>query len=105
MAERPLGSYRWGEALILIRHMSWKAEDQLRLARHYLARMPYADGRAYEAFASVMSLDRFLLVLDEHWPSDPSDRQLSLYCLGGAFDMFEKNAANDAAIRSFVETH
>ena len=69
-----VGKPSWGEAIQLLPHRSWKASDQVALARYYLQRMPFASEQPYEAFISFMSVPNFLMVLREHLPNASSDR-------------------------------
>lgn len=59
----PLGSPDWGVALRLMEHLSFRREDWTRLARHYLARAPYADDQPYRLFLRALGVSRFLSVL------------------------------------------
>ena len=38
----PVGSAGYGSAIALITHRSWKRSDQIRLAKHYLSKLPFA---------------------------------------------------------------
>src|SRR5688572_13161202 len=67
------------EAIAFLPHRSWKRNDQLRLARHYLRRLPFANARPYEAFASIMSLPLLVRILEEFAPDDHGKRDLFLY--------------------------
>ena len=77
----PLEALQWGRALDLIAHRSWKREDQIRLAEHYLSRIPYASARPYEVFASLLSFADFASIIQRHWPKAECDNGLLCYHL------------------------
>lgn len=56
----PIGIADYGNAIALITRRPWKRSDQIRLARHYLGKLPFASARVYEAFLSFMSISLFL---------------------------------------------
>ena len=91
----PRGSYRVGDGLVLVRHLTWKRADQMRLARHYLDGQPHAGTIALEAFASFMSLKNYITVVREVWPSRFEDVELFRYNLSGviraAYDTSPEN--------------
>jgi len=60
METYPQGSAGSGQAIRLMRHFSWKRPDQIRLAKHYLASIPFANKEGYEVFLSFMSVSRTL---------------------------------------------
>ena len=99
----PLDREGWGEALVLMPHRSWKRADQLRLARYYLSRIPFAGPRGYEAFLSFMSVPRMLAVLKEHLPADPDERSLLAYYLGPLLARTARSATDSAAADDFLE--
>jgi hypothetical protein len=69
-----VGETGYGEAFLLLRHRSWAREDQLRLARYYLQRIPFASGLPYEAFATFMPIRTLVGVVREHLPNVSKDR-------------------------------
>jgi len=69
----------WWEAITLIPHRSWARPDQLRLARYYLQRIPFANGRPYETFAAFMPVRKLVQVIREHLPNVKRDR-VDLLC-------------------------
>ncbi|MHA4867672.1 hypothetical protein ACXZ1M_08215 [Duganella sp. PWIR1] len=75
----PLDASNWSEALRIMAHRSWKRPDQMRLARFYLKKMPFAAATPYEVFASFMSVPRLIAVIKEALPSTPAERQLVAY--------------------------
>jgi hypothetical protein len=52
----PLEALNHSEAFCVMVHSSWKRDDQIRLARCYLRKMPFASATPYREFASLMSL-------------------------------------------------
>jgi hypothetical protein len=58
----------YGEVFVLLPHRSWKRADQVRLARHYFQKIPFASTKPYEAFASFMSLPLLIELLEEFAP-------------------------------------
>ena len=100
----PIDREGWGEALVLMPHRSWKRVDQVRLARYYLSRIPFASARGYEVFLSFMSVRRMLAVLKEYLPADPDKRSLLAYYLGPLVTRRTARAAADsAAAHDFLE--
>ncbi len=95
----PLGSKAWGDAMSLLPHLSWKEADQLKLARHYLSKIPYASAKPYEVFVSFMTLGNFIRVLKEFLPSQEEDKSLLKYHLKSVLS----NAATTDAARKSVE--
>ncbi|WP_080266843.1 hypothetical protein [Pseudomonas syringae] len=75
----PVSSIDYGEALALIPHRSWRKDDQLRLARYYFTKLPFASARGYEAFASIMSIHNLILCISENLPINELDKELLLY--------------------------
>ena len=78
-----------GRAIILVQHISWKPADQIRLARHFLARHPQASPRPLEAFSSFMSFKNFAKVVSEVWPTDPWHSDLFRYHLTAVLRKYE----------------
>ena len=83
----------------LLPHLSWKEADQLKLARHYLSKIPYASAKPYEVFVSFMTLGNFIRVLKEFLPSQEEDKSLLKYHLKSVLS----NAATTDAARKSVE--
>lgn len=81
MLRYPLHDKNYGDAITLIAHRSWKRSDQIRLAEFYLRKLPFASSRVYECFASFMSLELLMKVIEKYWPSDMSNADLLLYYL------------------------
>lgn len=81
MDKYPAGALDYGSAIAIIPHRSWERKDQIRLARHYLQRIPFAHGAPYAAFLSFMSVPVFIDVIREHLPRDKGDLSLLMYYL------------------------
>lgn len=94
--------WQTARALILVQHVSWKPADQVRLARHFLARHPQASPRPLQAFASFMSLKNFAKVVSDVWPSDPGHSDLFRYHLRGALRHYETSPESKAAIDAIL---
>lgn len=75
----PLEALQWGRALELVALRTWNREDQVRLAEHYLSRIPFASALPYEVFASLLSFGDFAKVIQSHWPKAECDN--GLLCL------------------------
>ena len=65
----------------------------MRIARHYLKKIPFASAKPYEVFASFISIGNFLQVIEEHLPEECSRRSLLLYYL---IPVLQKAAKSDA---------
>jgi hypothetical protein len=81
MATFPVESAGYSGAFRVMSHRSWKRPDQVRLARFYLQKMPYASAMPYEILSSFMALPALIAVLRERLPADSDDRQLVAYHL------------------------
>lgn len=98
----PADDPKYGDALQLIPHISWKRADQIRLARHYLKKMPFASSKVYEIFASFMSFELFVKVIQEQLPIDKSDINLLLYHLRPVLEKSAKTSSDHELMRSFI---
>lgn len=99
----PRSSPEWGRAIQLIAHLSWKPADSVRLAEEYLQGLPFASGRAYEVFASIMPLARFIAIVEPKMPSDPSRIDLALYYLLPALRLHSKAQQDAELVSAFSE--
>lgn len=81
LSKYPRDSDGWGRAIEIIAHLSWKPADQVRLAEEYIQKLPFASGRAYDVFASMMPLARFMEIVERNMPTDPARIDLALYYL------------------------
>lgn len=102
MTQYPADSANIGEALDIASHLSWKKADQLRLAEHYLGRLPFANARPYRALASVMPVHRLIAVLKKRIPSDESRRDLLWYLAGPVLTRAVKTAQDQEAVQAFM---
>jgi len=98
----PIDSPSCGEAIRLISHRPWKRVDQTRLARYYLKKIPFADSRAYEVFASFMSFKLFVKVIQEQFPVDKSDIDLLLYYLLPVLGKTAKTDSDRELMKSLI---
>jgi hypothetical protein len=103
MEKFPTNTNNWGEALIAMPHRSWERPDQIRLANYYLAKIPYASERGYEAFASFMSIARMISVLRSYIPPAAEDKRLLAYHLGPTLRRKAMSDTDKALIRSFLD--
>lgn len=90
----PLEALQWGRALELIAHRTWKREDQVRLAEHYLSRIPFASAAPYEVFASLLSFEDFAQVIRRHWPKAECDNGLLCYHLAPVVEQYVEDGAD-----------
>jgi hypothetical protein len=102
MARYPADCENIGEALDVASHLSWKKADQLRLAEHYLGRLPFANAKPYQALASIMPVHRLVAVLKERIPSDESRRDLLWYLAGPVLTGAVKTARDREAVEAFM---
>lgn len=98
----PLTNPDYWIGLELISHLSWKRSDQVRLAQHYLKRLPFASAKPYEIFASFMSLGIFLRTIHENLPEAKHDKELLLYHLSPILHKVGKSNADHAIIQKFI---
>lgn len=75
----PIESKNYCEAFKVMARRSWKKNDQLRLARFYLKKTPFANSKPYEVFASFMPLPALISVVKEAISNNPDDRQFIIY--------------------------
>lgn len=79
LANYGVESPNYGEAFVLLPHRSWMRSDQVRLARHYFQKIPFASSRPYEVFAAFMSLPLLIELLEEFAPVASDDLSLFIY--------------------------
>lgn len=79
MENFPIEAENYSEAFKLMAHRSWKKTDQLRLARFYLKKTPFASSKPYEVLASLMSLPTLISVVKEAISDKPNDQQFIVY--------------------------
>ncbi len=98
----PSNDPSYGAVFDIIPKISWRKNDQEKLAKYYLKGMPFANGRAYAALSKVMSLDRFLTVAEECMPQEKGDVELALYYLIPALNGVIKSDSDRVRLDSFV---
>ncbi|HDS0922577.1 TPA: hypothetical protein QDZ10_001032 [Stenotrophomonas maltophilia] len=82
MENYPAGTPNYGTAFQLMPRRSWKRSDQIRLAEHYLARLPFASNTPYRVFLSFMAAEVFVLQIRKFLPDEESSIKLLQYHLG-----------------------
>lgn len=98
----PIESQRYWDGLLLIPHRSWRRSDQLRLARHYLQRIPFASARGYEIFASFMQVSTFLTCIRESLPLSDERLDLLLDYLIPVLSAMAKSPKDSDLVAAFV---
>ncbi|MCG8516674.1 MAG: hypothetical protein MI794_01625 [Pseudomonadales bacterium] len=83
---------------------TWKKEDQIKLAAHYLESIPHASGRCYESLLTVMPVQRFVTVLRTYLPVGAKDIDLLCYCLYPALEKFSKTDKDKAIIAELKDS-
>ncbi len=102
MAHHPVDSESAGEALIIASHLSWKKADQLRLADHYLSKLPFASSRPYEVFASMLPVHKLVAILKDKMPSNEADRDLLWYHAGPVLARASKTVQDTEAVQNLM---
>lgn len=97
----PIDSDSYGQAFHIIGHRSWKKGDQIKLARYYLNKMPFANRQPYEIFLSFMSVENFIGVVKERIPDNDQDVDLLLYHLKPAMKKVAKDDRRKEAVDKF----
>jgi hypothetical protein len=103
METYPLDSIDYGNAIILLPHRSWMKPDQLRLARYYFQKIPFASKKPYEAFASFMSISNLIKIIREYIPTDQSDKELLKYYLEGVLKKGIKSGSDKELVKNFID--
>lgn len=98
----PAGSAGYSEAFRLISHRSWKRPDQIRLARFYLQKMPFASEKPYAVFSSFMAIPSLVHVMRELLPQNKEDRQLVHYHLIPVLNKYVRSEKGRIALRSLL---
>lgn len=104
MERYPTSDGLWGEAVLVTPHRSWEKRDQIRLARYYLSRIPFASARPYEAFASFMSVASLTTVLQEFVPVSADRHDLLLYHLSPVLHRKARSDKDRAIVRNFLNS-
>ena len=98
----PISDSGYGEAIHLIPHRSWKRTDQIRLARYYFQKIPFANAKGYEVFASFMSFKIFVGIIRENYPSEESRKELLLYYLIPVLESAAKTDSDRELIKLLI---
>lgn len=98
----PVESEDYGQAIAFLAHRSWKKSDQLRLARYYFRKIPFASSRPYEIFASFMSLSNFIKVIQERMPLSKEDRSLLVYHLEPVLKKKVNSASDEEMVNQLL---
>ena len=102
MSAYPVSSPEYGDVFQLLKARSWKRADQLRLARYYLQKIPFANAKPYEAFVAFMSLKLFISVLREFLPKPKADVDLLVYYLKSVLEKAAKTSDDRAAVNALL---
>ena len=98
----PVDSSEYGTAIALLPHRSWKRSDQVRLAKHYMSKIPFASAKVYEAFASFMSIELLISEIKKKMPQNGSDLSLLMYHLVPVLELHAKNDTDRELIQQFT---
>lgn len=102
IANYPVEKANYGDAISVVSHRSWRRADQVRIAKHYLKKIPFASAKPYEAFASFMSIRSFLQVVEEYVPEGNAEKSLLLYYLKPVLQQAAKNNTDHELVAAFV---
>lgn len=103
MSEYPLSTANWGEALLLMPHRSWKRSEQKILARYYFKKIPFAQAKGYETFASFMSIPLLLECLMCHLPMAPEKNGLFIYHVAPVLKEAARNEVDHRMVIEFLD--
>lgn len=102
MSKYPIESPDYGEAIMLMPHRSWKKADQIRLGKYYLQKIPFANGKAYEMFASFMPIQTMIKIIQEQLKEANVNVDLLLYHLTPVLKKYAKSASDNDVINQFL---
>jgi hypothetical protein len=102
METYPITAHNYSEAFIVMNYRSWKQVDQIRLARFYLQKMPFASSKPYEVFASFMALPVFIEIIRELLPNKIDDQKLIAYHLIPVIRKFYNAEKNVDIVNNFI---
>ena len=105
LEHHPRGTWDGPSVVRVIRGLSWRRPDQMRLARHYLSNLPHAHEHAYKAFASFMSVPRFLRVIEENLPQAEDRMGLLFYYLTPVLRDAARTESDRRAVKDFLRRH
>lgn len=100
----PSNSVNYGQVFDLLNRRSWKKADQIKLARYYFKRLPFASAKPYEVFSSFMSLHNFINVLKEFLPADKSDLHLLKYHVEPILRKCAKSEKEEMLVGEFLSS-
>ena len=103
MDQYPIERPDYGNAIILLAHRSWKKRDQIRLADYYFQKIPFANSRPYEVFASFMSTSNLIKMLRKHLPNSTSDLDLLVYHLEPILRKKSRETSKNDIVDRFLE--
>ncbi|MBV8659126.1 MAG: hypothetical protein JO142_15000 [Burkholderiales bacterium] len=95
-------SETWWDALAIIPHLSWKRNDQIRLAQHFLCKLPFASAAPYETFLSFMSISTFLRVIKDLLPTRKDQLELLAYYITPALAAYSRMGTDEEAAGAFI---
>ena len=78
------------DGCVYLSKRTWKKEDQILLAEHFLKSVPHASAICYEALLTIMALSRFVGVLKKYIPQNRSDKELLKYYIYPALEKHAK---------------
>lgn len=87
------------DGCIYISKVSWRKPDQLVLANHFLSYIPHTSGRCYAQLLAIMSLPKFVAVLEKYIPKNNQDKDLLSYCLLPCLNKAAKTEKDHLAIQ------
>jgi hypothetical protein len=99
----PITAENSGDAFLLLPRISWQKCDQLKLANHYLSKIPYASHKPYEVFASFMQLGKLISVMENFLPPNDTDKALLRYHLGPILNRAAKSDSDQIAASVFMD--
>jgi len=98
----PVEDPNYGNAFKIMTHRSWSRDDQIRLARFYLKKMPFATSKPYEVFASFMAIKTLISVVKEALPTKPNDREFVAYYVEPVLKKNIKSEADRNSVNKFL---
>lgn len=101
ISEYPISDSNYGVAFQLIPHRSWARRDQIRLAKYYLKKLPFANALPYQVFSSIMPIHRMLDVIEGYLPPSEEDIDLLVYHLMPVVEKRAKSVRDEEAIKKF----
>ena len=103
MEHYPADGEKFGYAIGAIAHRSWKKSDQIRLAKYYLKKIPFAGASGYEAFISIMAIPRFIDIVSKYIPKDRSRVSLLRYYIEKPLLENARTASDEKIVCEFID--